>query len=119
MARVDCAQAVRLRMRKTYTFGCMAEHNRRKGIIRSSPKVYALFLKVFPETLFLGLHFLQLQGAEVGVVTSVVDSAVGFVVDSVVTDVGNVVAGTGGSLVPPVDSAPFAHVQFEDVAGKK
>ena len=31
MARVDCAQAVRLRMRKTYTFGCMAEHNRRKG----------------------------------------------------------------------------------------
>ena len=75
--------------------------------------MYALFLKVFPETLTLGLHFLQLQGVEVGVVISAVDS--------VVTDVtvGNVVAGTGGSLVPPGDSAPFAHVQFEDVAGKK
>ena len=70
--------------------------------------MYALFLKVFPETLTLGLHFLQLQGAEVGVVISAVDSALG-----------SIVAGTGGSLVPPGDSAPFAHVQFEDVAGKK
>lgn len=83
--------------------------------------MYAFLLKVLPETLSLGLHFSQLQGAKVGVVISAVDSALGSVVDSVVTDVtvGNVVAGTGGSLVPPVDSAPFAHVQFEDVAGKK
>lgn len=83
--------------------------------------MYALFLNVFPVTLFLGLHFLQLQGAEVGVVISVVDS----VVDSVVTKdfVGSIVVCTGSSvgcsLGPLVDSAPSTHGPSEELAGKK
>lgn len=83
--------------------------------------MYALFLNVFPVTLFLGLHFLQLQGAEVGVVISLVDS----VVDSVVTKdcVGSIVVCTGSSigcsLGPLVDSAPSTHGPSEELAGKK
>ena len=81
--------------------------------------MYALYLNVLPETLFLGLHFLQLQGAEVGVVVSVVDS----LVDSFVTKdcAGVVCTGSpvGCSLGPLVDSAPSTHGPSEELAGKK
>ena len=91
--------------------------------------MYALFLNVLPVTLFLALHFLQLQGAEVGVVISVVDSLVDSVVDSLVDSVvtkdcvGSIVVCTGSSvgcsLGPLVDSAPSTHGPSEELAGKK
>lgn len=77
--------------------------------------MYALFLNVPPVTLFLGLHLLQLQGAEVGVVVSVADS---FVTKDCV---GVVCTGSpvGCSLGPLVDSAPSTHGPSEELAGKK